>query len=86
MPYTCDAGLDGGFDATLAQVGDDGSVNPSGASIELRCTAQNRTGVLAFHAYGAAWRTGKAFVRVTGYACGDDSCSLAYAFRTLRLA
>jgi hypothetical protein len=85
VPYTCDAGLQGTFEATLAQVTTDGYVTWSYASAGLTCSDLVRNGTLAFRAEGPLWRQGNAFVILNGYACGFE-CEIASAFRSVRLA
>ena len=86
VPYTCDAGLMGQFEASLAQATADGFVETSGDSSEMRCSATSRTGILAFHAYTTGWEPGDAFLLVNGYACEPDGpCTNGATYRTTKL-
>ena len=87
VPYTCATGLNGYFDAVLAQATDDEMVNTSRDGSELHCTESSRTGVLAFHASGPGWEQGEAFLLVIGYACqdGPDPCTNGTTYRSTKL-
>lgn len=85
VPYTCDAGVSGYFEAQLAQLTSPGAVSTSGDFLGLTCTAQVRSGVLAFHAYTDAWVRGPAFLTLRGDACGPAACISPAAFRTVRV-
>lgn len=85
VPYTCDAGVSGYFQAQLAQLTSPGVVSTSSDSLGLTCTAQVRSGVLAFHAYNNAWVRGPAFLTLQGDACGPAACISPAAFRTVRV-
>lgn len=84
--YTCAAGVSGYFEAQLGQLTSPGVVSTSFDFLGLTCTAQKRSGVLAFHAYTSAWVPGPAFLALRGDACGPASCVSPAAFRTVTVA
>ena len=86
VPYTCATGVDGFFDAVLAQRVAGGVVQLSQTGAGMTCTALDRRGVLAFHAVGHAWHKGRAFLSMAGYACGASTCQYPTAFRTIRVS
>jgi hypothetical protein len=87
VPYKCDTGVEGAFDAYLAQRDDNGPTGFAGASAQLTCTAGNQSGVLAFHAQGSGWSRRDAFLMVRPVTCSSDfECSaLPATYRTIRL-